>query len=309
MSDMAMYKAQRTLGKTGLKVPALGMGGAGIGGLYGETQGVSGDRAAIETVELAFERGIRYVDTSPLYGESERRIGLALEGVKRDSYLLSTKTGTHPQKWQDYSWDGTMWSVENSLKLLKTDYIDLLLVHDPATMEPVYAKNGALDALEDLKRQKVIGHIGLGQRNLTFHKEAIESGRFEVVLTFNDYHPVRTAASDDLLPRATDNNIGVLNGSPLAHGFLATSDPFTLPEDLRNHAMNETDWQQLLKVHAFCKKKHLSPIAFALQFCLREPRIHCTLTGAKNPDELKVNLEATESPLPESLWEAWEREN
>jgi aryl-alcohol dehydrogenase-like predicted oxidoreductase len=304
MSEMPLYKQQRTLGKTGLKVPALGMGGAGIGGLYGETA----DKAAIETVELAFERGIRYVDTSPLYQESERRIGLALEGVKRDSYVLSTKTGTHPQKRQDYSRDGTLWSVENSLKLLKTDYIDILLVHDPAKMEPVYAKGGALDALDDLKRQKVIGHIGLGQRNLAFHKEAIESERFEVILTFNDYHPIRTIVNDDILPRAEDNNIGVLNGSPLAHGFLAVEDPLLLPDSLRQHAMREGDWEQLMKVFAFCKKKKISTVAFALQFCLRQPRIHCTLTGAKNPDELKANLEATESPLQDAIWEAWERE-
>jgi aryl-alcohol dehydrogenase-like predicted oxidoreductase len=301
---MALYKQLRTLGKTGLKVPAIALGGAGIGGLYGETA----DKAAIDTVQLAFERGICYVDTSPLYNESERRVGLALEGVKRDSYILSTKTGTHPKRLQDYSRDGTLWSVENSLKLLKTDYIDILLVHDPVTMELVYVKGGALDALEELKRQNVIGHIGLGQRNLEFHKQAIESGRFEVILTFNDYHPVRTIANDDILPRAEDNNIGVLNGSPLAHGFLAVDDPLSLPDSLRSHAMAEADWHQLLKVHAFCKKKKISTVAFALQFCLRQSRIHCTLTGAKNPDELKANLESTELPLPDAIWEAWERE-
>jgi aryl-alcohol dehydrogenase-like predicted oxidoreductase len=303
---MALYKQQRTLGKTGLKVPAIALGGVGIGGMYGEVS----EADAIDTVQLAFEREMRYIDTSPLYLESERRIGLALGGVKRDSYILSTKTGTHPKRLQDYSRDGTLWSVENSLKLLKTDYIDILLVHDPVTMEPVYAKNGALDALEELKRQKVIGHIGLGQRNLEFHKQAIESGRFEVILTFNDYHPVRTVANDDILPRAEDNNIGVLNGSPLAHGFLAVDDPFSLPDylKLRRHALTDTDWEQLMKVHDFCRKKKISTVAFALQFCLRQPRVHCTLTGVKNPDELKANLEATESPLPESLWEAWERE-
>jgi aryl-alcohol dehydrogenase-like predicted oxidoreductase len=301
---MSLYQEIRTLGRTGLKVPAIGLGGAGIGGLYGETA----DKAAIETVELAFERGIRYLDTSPLYAESERRIGLALEGVRRDSYVLSTKTGTHPRRLQDYSWDGTMWTVENSLKLLKTDYIDLLLIHDPVTIEPAFAERGALDALEDLKRQKVIGHIGLGQRNLDFHKTAIQSGRVDVILTFNDYHPIRQVANDDTLPRAEDNNIGVLNGSPLAHGFLAVDDPFALPMELRSHAMAEGDWEKLLKIHAFCKKHHISPIALSLQFCLRQPRIHCTLTGAKNPDELKVNLEATEESLPENLWEAWARE-
>jgi aryl-alcohol dehydrogenase-like predicted oxidoreductase len=306
MSEMALYKQQRTLGKTGLKVPALSLGGVGIGGMYGDVL----ERDAIDTVQLAFDREMRYIDTSPLYLESERRIGMALEGVSRDSYVLSTKTGTHPRRWQDYSRDATLWSVENSLKLLKTDYIDLLLVHDPETMEPVYATGGALDALDELRQQKVIGHIGLGQRNLEFHKQAIESGRIDVILTFNDYHPVRTIANDDILPRAQDNNIGVLNGSPLAHGFLAVEDPHDLPKYLearRNH-LTEADWAQLIKVFVFCRRQKISTVAFALQFCLRQPRIHCTLTGVKTPDELKANLEATESPLPESLWEAWDRE-
>src|SRR5262249_29219630 len=149
---------------------------------------------AIQTVRHALSRGVDHIDTSPLYGDSERRIGLALEGVPRDRYTLSTKTGTHPERRGDYSWDGTMWSGENSLRLLKTDRIDVLLVHDPHDMEPVFAARGALDALESLKEQGVIGWIGLGQRRHDWHGQAIRSGRFDVILTYNDYHPIRTTA-------------------------------------------------------------------------------------------------------------------
>jgi len=97
---------------------------------------------------------------------------------------------------------GSLWPAASSLRLLKTDYIDILLVHDPVDMEPVFAPHGALEALESLKAQGVIGHIGLGVRQHTFHRRAITSGRFGVSLTYNDYHPLRTTAADELLPLA-----------------------------------------------------------------------------------------------------------
>src|SRR5215468_9018111 len=117
--------SRRTLGRTGLEVTAFGMGGAGVG-----RQDVS-DEEAIAAVRGALERSINYLDTSPLYGESERRFGLALNGIPRDRYILSTKTGTHPERRNDYSYDATIWSVENSLRLIRCDYFDLVLLHDP----------------------------------------------------------------------------------------------------------------------------------------------------------------------------------
>ena len=186
-----MLNPKRRLGRTGLEVTQFSLGGAGIG-----MRAVT-DEGAIETVRQALQAGINYVDTSPLYGESERRVGLALQGVPRGDYVLSTKTGTHPERRGDYSWDGTHWSVENSLRLLKTDRIDLLLVHDPrdeADMEAIFGPRGALEALESLKAQGVIGAVGLGQRNHDWHRRAILSGRFDAILTYNDYHPIRTTA-------------------------------------------------------------------------------------------------------------------
>src|SRR5579872_2970571 len=159
---MQGYLATRWLGRAGMEVTALSLGCAGIGAREGVT-----DSSAVETVRRALAAGIRYLDTSPLYGESERRVGIALEGVPRQDYLLSTKTGTHPERRHDYSWDGTMWSVENSLSLLGCGYFDLLLVHDPrdeADMQTVFGACGALAALERLKEERVVRAIGLGQR-------------------------------------------------------------------------------------------------------------------------------------------------
>ncbi|HZO90800.1 MAG TPA: aldo/keto reductase [Chthonomonadaceae bacterium] len=289
---------RRRLGRSGLLVTALGLGGAGIGGGYGPVT----DRDAIQTVQEAIAQGMNYVDTSPLYGESERRIGLALEGGLRERIVLSTKTGTHPQRRGDYSWDGTLWSLENSLRLLKTDYLDLVYVHDPEDIAPVFAPRGALEALEALQAQGVIGAIGLGQRRHDFHRQAIESGRFDVILTYNDYHPLRTTAADWLLPLAAQHEVGVVNGSPLAHGLLIDQDPDTLVRD-RSLRPPERDLNAARRFYRWCRERNLSPIAVALQFSLRQPLIQCTLTGAKTPAELAQNLAAIRTPLPESLWD------
>ncbi|MBV9471065.1 MAG: aldo/keto reductase [Abitibacteriaceae bacterium] len=300
---------RRRLGRSQLRVPALALGGAGLGGAGLATRGHEvNDKDGIETVRYALEQGINYIDTSPLYGESERRIGLALEGVPRDSYILSSKTGTHPQRRGDYSWDGTLWSVENSLKLLKTDFIDLLLVHDPNDIEPVFAPRGALEALEELKTQGVIKSIGLGQRNHDFHRRAIESGRFDVILTYNDYHPLRTTAADWLLPLAAQHDVGVLNGAVLEHGMLAGNNADYL---------NNPTWQNFparelaaaRRLYAWCNERDIPVQALAFQMSLRQPLIHCTLTGAKTRAELEQNLEAATIPLPENVWEELEALN
>jgi aryl-alcohol dehydrogenase-like predicted oxidoreductase len=289
---------RQRLGRTGHVVTAIGLGGVGVGGFYREVS----EKDAIETVQYAVAQGITYVDTSPLYGESERRIGLALEGGLRRRVVLSSKTGTHPERRGDFSWEGTMWSVENSLRLLKTDQIDVLLVHDPTDMEPVLAPRGALEALEALKEQGVIGAIGLGQRRHDFHRQAIESGRFDVILTYNDYHPLRTTAADALLPLAAQQNIGVLNGSPLAHGLLIGEDPDQLSERIRTR-VGERELAAARRFYRWCRERDVPMVGIVLQFCLRQPLIHCTLSGAKTPAELEQNLRAATMPLPPGIWD------
>lgn len=279
-------------------VPALALGGVGLGGGYGPVP----EEEGITAVHYALEQGINYVDTSPLYADSERRIGLALAGVPRQNYILSTKSGTHPERRGDFSWDGTLWSVENSLRLLKTDYIDILLVHDPDDLEPVFAPRGALEALEHLREQKVIGFIGLGQRRHDFHRRAISSNRFDVILTYNDYHPVRTTAlTSGLLSLAASQDVGVLNGSPFAHGLLAGD----IEEKVKGGTMGggEREREAALRLYRWCRDTGLSLPAVALQFCLRQSSIHCTLTGAKNPAELAENLRAATEPLPAAVWD------
>jgi aryl-alcohol dehydrogenase-like predicted oxidoreductase len=297
MASYGEMLPRRRLGRTELMVPAVSLGGVGVGGLATRVE----EAEAIEGVQYALEQGLNYIDTSPFYEDSERRIGIAIKDYPRDQLILSTKTGTHPQRKQDYSWDGTMWTVENSLKLLHTDTIDLLLVHDPVDIEPVFAARGALEALEHLREQGVIGFIGLGQRRHDFHKRAIESGRFDVTLTFNDYHPIHTSAADWLLPLAKQHDVGVLNGAAMSHGLLTNEDP-----DLVNASMDHPrpayQVAAARRLYQFCQEQDVPMLAVVFQFCMRQQLIACTLTGAKNIAEIDANFTAATTPLPDSIW-------
>jgi aryl-alcohol dehydrogenase-like predicted oxidoreductase len=291
---------RRRLGRSELRVPVFSLGGYPLG--WG---GAQGEREAIEAVQYAIEQGLDYIDTSPFYGESERRIGMAIAGLPRESLILSTKTGTHPQRSQDYSWDATMWSVENSLRLLRTDWIDLLLVHDPRDIEPVFAPRGALEALEHLKEQGVIRAIGLGQRRFDFHRRAIESGRFDVILTFNNYHPLDVSAAEWLLPLAAEHDVGVLNGAAMAHGLLTGQDPDEIAAQGRLDHLSAL-LPAARRLYRWCQERRVPVPAIVFQFCMRQPLIHCTLTGVKNRAELEENLRGATMPLSKGIWEELE---
>lgn len=278
----------RRLGRTELDVTCLSMGGAGIG------RGEVTDDEAIEAVHRAITLGINYLDTSPLYGESERRVGLALADGWREKIFLATKTGTHP-KWRgDYSAAGTRRSVENSLRLLGTDYLDVCLVHDPSNMDPVVAKGGALDELQRMREEGLVKFIGLGVREHEFHKIAIETGIVDVILTHLDYTLLSQTANEWLLSFAYDNDIGVINGSPLGMALLTGLEP-----DLGNKSLEAEKARQLWQ---WATDNNLSLLNLAIQFSLRQPLIATTLTGSKNATEVEQNFAAATTPVSDDVW-------
>ncbi len=287
-----MELEKRRLGRTELEVTCLGMGGAGVG------RPTVTDDKAIEAIRRAIELGINYVDTAPLYGESERRVGLALADGWREKIYLATKTGTHPEWQGDFSRAGTRRSVENSLRLLKTDYLDVCLIHDPDAMAPVVAKGGALDELQKMREEGLIKFIGLGVRQHEFHKIAIQTGVIDVILTYLDYTLLSQTADDVLLPLAAATDIGVINGSPIAMGLLSGVEPdFSVasPEDEAAHRL----WQWAIA-------NDVNLLNLAIQFCLRQPRIAMNLTGAKDALEVEQNFAAATTPVPDVVWEAFE---
>lgn len=280
----------RRLGRTEIRATEIGLGCASMGSSQRT------DDAAIAAVRRAIELGINYVDTSPAYGESERRVGLALNNGWRDKVYLQTKTGTHPQRRGDYSAEGTRWSVENSLRLFGTDYLDAVLIHDPSDIEVPLRPGNALDELLKMKEEGLVRHVGLGCRQHDFHKRAIETEKIEIVLTFLDYTLLDQSAANTVLPAARARDVGVQLASVLGSGseMLTGKEPLKHP---RAHAM----WE-------WCKARSVSLRQLALHFALAAPIDGIVVVGAGTAEHIEGVYTEALTPVPEEVWEEFKGE-
>ena len=193
------------LGKTGLMVSRVGMGGIPIQRPTEED--------AIKIVHRALELGINFIDTAAGYGNSEERLGKALVG-RRDQVVIATKSG-HPRK------DGAMEELGRSLKRLRTDYIDLWQLHNVSSFEKyeqVLGPGGAMETAQEALQAGKIGHIGISGHNVDVMIEAVKSGLFEAVQFPFNY--VTREPADELIPLAKEHDVGFIGMKPFAGGML-----------------------------------------------------------------------------------------
>jgi aryl-alcohol dehydrogenase-like predicted oxidoreductase len=287
----------KQLGKTHMNVTAVSLGGAGLGGIFGPV----GDDEGVAAVERALELGINYLDTSPKYGQAERRMGLALRGVARDSYFISSKVGTHPDKPLDYSGEAARWTVERSLEVLGIDVLDLCHIHEPELhhLDQALAPGGALEALVDLKEQGVIRAIGIGVQDHEAHRRAIETGHIDVSMMVNDYTLLRQDV-DDMFSLAQERGIGLVNGAALAMGLLSGRAPDSIGTQVWTPPAAEVRAAQ--EVTAWCEGRGISVLSLALQFSLRQEAFDCTLIGAANATEVSGCWDALQAEIPDDVW-------
>jgi aryl-alcohol dehydrogenase-like predicted oxidoreductase len=281
-----------------MKVRSLGLGCA----FFGNNQVT--DQDAYDGVRRSIDLGLNYVDTSPLYGHSERRVGLALEGGYREKVYLQTKTGTHPDRRHDYSAEGTRWSIENSLSLLKTDRLDSVLIHDPADIDAPLRPGACLDELLKMKDEGLLDHIGIGVRDHEFHKRAIETGHIDIVLTFLDYTLLSQSVAETTLPLAKQNDVGVILASAQGMGALAGPEPDDEQEERRypgKKPMAYAMWK-------WCNVHDVSIRQLALHFCLAADIDGMVMAGPSNKQQVDEVIEAATTPVPEDVWEAFELE-
>lgn len=285
--------SRRKLGRTDMQVTEISLGGVGLGGM----RTVDDDTSAAATVKSGLERGINYLDTSPLYHQSERRIGQAFRslGGRPPGLYLSTKTGTHPLRRGDYSAAGTRWSVENSLRTLGVDAVDLLLVHDPESMEPVLAPGAALDELERLREEGKLRWIGLGVREHDKLLTAIRSGRFDAILTYRDFNLIRQTAAP-LIDEAAAAGVGVILAQVFVAGLLAGGDP------AESKYADDPDAKLAREWWLWAGERGVSLRALALQYGLRNPHVSTVLVGADTPEQVDEIIAARETEIPEEIW-------
>lgn len=302
------------IGSCGLQITKLGLGGAALGGLY---TNVSGE-AAIDTVLRGLNLGISYVDTAPYYGlgKSEQMMGQALANVARNEFVLSTKVGRviksveSPQEseiWADlpsvdfdydYSRDGVMRSVEDSLERLKLDRIDILLNHVPD--ENLSQSKEAYDTLIDLRSQGVVKAIGVGMDSPEGPLEIIQEYDVDCVLLAGRYTLLDQSGLVRLLPMCERKGVSVILGGPYSSGILA-SDLSPGAKFFYTNAPPKI-LAKAIRIKSICDRHGVPLKAAALQFGLAHPAVASTIPGARSVDEVQENSEMAAYPIQPELW-------
>jgi D-threo-aldose 1-dehydrogenase len=317
------------LGNGGLSFTELGFGAAPLGNLY---RAISNDEAQA-TLCRAWDGGIRYFDTAPLYGFglSETRLGSFLHDKPRDDYVLSSKIGrllrtATPEtrdgigKWfevpsrtevYDYSYDGVMRSLEASLERLGVDRIDILYAHDLDTFNHGSQKalqarltelmDGGYKALVELRDQGVIRAFGAGLNEWQPCQWLAERGSFDLFLLAGRYTLLEQEALESFLPLAQERGIGIVIGGAFNSGILATGPH---PGAHYNYGPAPQDiLERVAQIQMTCDGHGVRMLDAALQFPLLHPAVVSVLPGGQGTAEIDSALAALRMPIPPGLWD------
>jgi D-threo-aldose 1-dehydrogenase len=259
---------------------------------------------ALETLRAAFTGPINFIDTAASYGdgESERRIGLVLKelGGIPEGVVLATKADRDLQTG-DFSGDQMRRSVERSLRLMGLDKLQLVYLHDPehSTFEEITAPGGALEVLVRLKEEGVIEHLGVAGGPIDMSVAYVETGAFEVAITHNRYTLVNRSA-EPLLQACAERGLALVNAAPYGSGILAKG-----PDTYARYAYQDAPSELVEKIRnldAICGRHGVPLAAVALQFSLRDPRVHSTIVGMTRPERIAQTVELANTPIPDDLW-------
>ncbi len=319
-----MEPGQRVaLGRSGLLVSRLALGGAPLGG-----QLLPADEAtATAIVQRAYALGLRFFDTAPLYGtgRSERRLGSALRDLPRGEVVLATKVGrllrpaaadgdapapvaggvapAHRPVF-DFSYDGVMRSVEESLSRLGLDRVDVLHIHDPDRHYDD-ACRGAYVALDRLRREKVIRAVGAGMNQAEMLTRFARELEMDCFLLAGRYTLLDQVALPELLPLCVEKGIAVIIGGVYNSGIL--TDP--RPGATFNYRPAEPAWlERAQRLAAVCDRHETPLMAAAIQFPLAHQAVATVLTGVRSIAELEENERMFRFPVPVALWDDLRRE-
>ena len=311
------------IGQTGLTVTRLGLGSTPFGNLLAEVR----DLDALDAIHTAWNLGLRYFDTAPFYGYglAEERVGAGLSEQSREAFTLSSKVGrlvrpgprTAPDEVQpngepyyyakpdmmlvsDYSYDGAMRSIEESLSRLGTDRIDIAYIHDP-DLHFDAALAGACKALAELRAAGVVKAIGAGMNQWEMLSDFLDHVDFDIVLLAGRYSLLEQPALASFLPKCLATGCRIALGGVFNSGLLAdpranaTYNYQPAPDHLVKKA---------LRIEAVCKRFDVPIRAAALQFPVGHAAIASVLIGVRSAAEVRENVELFGSEIPPDLWRA-----
>ncbi|MEM6507694.1 MAG: aldo/keto reductase [Planctomycetota bacterium] len=294
-----------TLGKTGLQVSPLALGGLFTSDLGG------GVGATVETLTRAFDLGINFIDTAPAYANSEETLGKALRRVSNvpDDLVISTKFGGRPIPFDPQDKDALIGSAEESLRLLGIDSIDVLIIHEPDRpqqypwwTDPAGVDGPVMEALDRLREQGKVRYTGLGGTTVNEMHHLVSSSRFDVLLCAFNFSLLFREAALELLPKAQSLGMGVMLGSVLQQGGLAKRYDEAL--ETKPAWMSAQRYEQFLALYTLLDEIDLTLPELALRFTSAHPAVSTVLLGTSKASHLEAGVRDLEKgPLPADLVE------
>jgi D-threo-aldose 1-dehydrogenase len=303
------------LGRTSLTVTRLGLGTAPLGGLYRETP----EKEAHAVVERAYELGLRFFDTAPLYGMglAEQRLGEQLRRRPRDDFVLGTKVGRllrggaqadPTQAFRgapplnpvfDFSYEGVLRSLDESLSRLGLDRVDIVHIHDPDQHHDE-ALNGAYRALDRLRSQGMVSAVGAGMNQSQMLARFAREADFDCFLLAGRYTLLDQGGLLELLPTCQERGIAVIAGGVFNSGILAAPQAGAMYD----YAVADPVLvQRAQRIDQACARWDVPLKAAAVQFPLGHPAVASVLVGCRSVSELDEDVRMFEHPIPQGLWQ------
>jgi D-threo-aldose 1-dehydrogenase len=286
------------VGHTDLPVPLIGLGTASIGLLYSDVSTTQ----AIDTIRFALQNGVTFLDTAPYYSQTlvEQRIGQALAGIPRDSYVLATKVGRPDGTDEmDFSADGVKRSIEGSLRRLHTDRIDILHIHDPNRETYRAALNEAYPILADLRARGAIRAVGVGMNYPEILDDFMRDAEFDCFLLAGRYTLLEQGALG-LLNRCGERGIsifaaGVYNSGILAKGAISGAwyQYAEAPPEIK---------AKVRRLESVCERYEVPLHSAAFQFVKAHPAVASLIIGAESTQQLAQTLEGSGVSIPHEFW-------
>jgi len=295
------------------------LGTSPFGNLFRETT----DEDTSAAVDAAWDGGVRYFDTAPHYGLglAEKRLGAGLKDRPRDDYVLSTKVGralvptpenagqldddgfvvpaAFRREW-DYSRDGILRSVEQSLERLGLDRVDVLYLHDPDEHWEAASTTGIATLIE-LRDQGVVTAIGAGMNQSAMLARFVAECDVDLMMLAGRYTLLDQSAQDDLLPLALERGVGIVAAGVYNSGLLSRA---VVPDDA--HYDYQAAPRELVEraraIAAMCERHGVTLPDVAVQFPLRHPAVVNAVLGARNAGQSIGGLERYEVSIPAELW-------
>jgi D-threo-aldose 1-dehydrogenase len=294
------------LGRTDLMVTPICFGTSGLGDMP-DTYGYSvGAERAEATMASIFEGPVNFLDTSRIYGmgRSEERIGEALRkrGGAPTGFVISTKLDRDPDT-NVFDAKQARRSLEQSLKALGLEQIDLLHLHDPEHSRlpgEATSKEGALGELFRMKEEGLAKAVGVAAGSVTMMTPLLEDWDFDALITHNRFTLVNRNA-EAMIDLAHAKGVAVLNAAPYAGGVFAKgSDSYTR---YVYQEASDAVLDPIRRIEAICARHGVPPGAAALQFSMRDPRVTSTICGVSKPERVKQTLDWARFPIPDAFWE------